>query len=142
MEAQKAVLRCDDLRKRFGQIEAVRAVSLKIVAGGHTAAWAERRRQDDDDLDRVRAAGAPRRHAVISMGLIDDAEHRAALGDRRRAQDPATDQGLDRRGEPAFLAVLDGLSSADTTRRTDEAPDVIGLRERADEPTEGNTGGT
>jgi hypothetical protein len=56
------VLECRGLRKRFGELEAVRGISLDIAPGEtYGLLGPERRGQDDDDLDGLRAVRTGRR---------------------------------------------------------------------------------
>lgn len=137
-----AVLRCTDLRKRFGQVEAVRGVSFEIAAG------------ETYGLLGPNGAG---KTTTISMAcgllaadagsvLVDEAEltthsiaPRAAIG--YVPQELAIYPDLTAEENLHFFARLYGLSPADAGRRTDEVLAVIGLAERAREPTKGFSGG-
>jgi ABC-2 type transport system ATP-binding protein len=137
-----AVLRCTDLRKRFDQIDAVRGVSFEIAVG--------------ETYGLLGPNGAGKTTTIsIACGLlepdggsvhVDGAElttrsiaPRSAIG--YVPQDLAIYPDLTATENLHFFGRLYGLSTADATVRTAEVLDVIGLRERADEPTKGYSGG-
>ncbi len=142
MEAQKAVLRCDDLRKRFGQIEAVRAVSFEIASGETYGLLGPNGAGKTTTISMACGLLAPDGGTVLIDGAeltTRSIEPRSAIG--YVPQDLAIYQDLTAEENLHFFARLYGLSSADAKRRTDEVLGVIGLRERADEPTKGYSGG-
>ncbi len=142
MVAPEVVLRCENLRKRFGQIEAVRGVSFEITGGktygllgpngaGKTTTISMACGLLEPDAGTVTVNGA----ALTTRSIAP----RAAIG--YVPQELAIYPDLTAGENLHFFARLYGLSSADASHRTNEVLDVIGLRERAHEPTKGFSGG-
>ena len=137
-----AVLGCAELRKRFGQIDAVRGVSFEIASGetygllgpngaGKTTTISMACGLLEADAGSVTVDGA----ALTTRSIAP----RAAIG--YVPQELAIYPDLTAEENLRFFARLYGLSSSEATRRTGEVLDVIGLRERAHEPTKGFSGG-
>jgi ABC-2 type transport system ATP-binding protein len=137
-----AVLRCTDLRKRFDQIDAVRGVSFEIAAGETYGLLGPNGAGKTTTISIACGLLEPDRGSVH----VDGAElttrsiaPRSAIG--YVPQDLAIYPDLTATENLHFFGRLYGLSTADATVRTAEVLDVIGLRERADEPTKGYSGG-
>jgi ABC-2 type transport system ATP-binding protein len=136
------VLACCGLRKRFGELDAVRGVSLSVAEGetygllgpngaGKTTTISMVCGLLEPDAGEVRVAGRP-----ITTRSV---EAKAAIG--YVPQELAIYPDLSARENLRFFARLYGLTSARARARVDEVLDVIGLTDRASEPTKGFSGG-
>jgi ABC-2 type transport system ATP-binding protein len=137
-----AVLRCSDLHKRFGELEAVRGVSFEIGEGetygllgpngaGKTTTISIVCGLLDADGGSVEVAGRPLTTQSVAA--------KAAIG--YVPQELAIYPDLSARENLRFFARLYGLSAADAKGRIGEVLDVIGLADRADERTSNFSGG-
>jgi ABC-2 type transport system ATP-binding protein len=137
-----AVLECVDLHKRFGEIEAVRGVGFRIGEGetygllgpngaGKTTTISMVCGLLEPDLGQVVVAG--RRLTTKSV------DEKAAIG--LVPQELAIYPDLTARENLRFFARLYGLPSEVAHARIDEVLAVIGLADRADEPTSNFSGG-
>ena len=112
-----SVLDCIDLRKRFGEIEAVRGVSFKIAEGEtYGLLGSERRGQDDDDLDRLRPARARRGRGACRGQAADHAQRRREGGDRLRPAGAGDLSRSERAREPPVLRPAVRAAAADAAR--------------------------
>jgi ABC-2 type transport system ATP-binding protein len=137
-----AVLECQGLRKRFGELEAVRGISFTIAEGetygllgpngaGKTTTISMACGLLEPDAGDVVVAGRPLTTRSV--------EPKAAIG--YVPQELAIYPDLNARENLGFFARLYGLSGADTERRVAEVLDVIGLADRAGEQTKNFSGG-
>jgi ABC-2 type transport system ATP-binding protein len=136
------VLECRDLHKRFGDVEAVRGVSLQIAAGetygllgpngaGKTTTISMACGLLEADRGEVIVAGRPLTTRSVAA--------KAAIG--YVPQELAIYPDLSARENLGFFARLYGLPAAAATARVEEVLAVIGLAERAREPTKNFSGG-
>ncbi len=137
-----AVLVCRDLRKRFGDRQAVDGVGFHIVAGetygllgpngaGKTTTISMICGLLRRDAGEVLAAGRP-----VDLGAT---EAKAAIG--YVPQDLAIYPDLTARENLRFFGRLQRLRGKELDRRVDEVLAVIDLADRAGERTEGFSGG-
>jgi ABC-2 type transport system ATP-binding protein len=137
-----SVLVCSDLRKRFGDIQAVNSVSFQVAPG------------ETYGLLGPNGAGKTTTISMICGLLEADSGEVTVDGKRLTArsvaakaaiglvpQDLAIYPDLSARENLHFFARLYGLSSAETRRRTDEVLDVVGLSERANDQAKTYSGG-
>jgi linearmycin/streptolysin S transport system ATP-binding protein len=138
----RRVLDCRDLRKSFGEVQAVRGVSFRIADGetygllgpngaGKTTTISIACGLLEPDAGEVVVAG--KRLTTRSVGL------RAAIG--YVPQELAIYPDLTARENLQFFARLYCLASAESGTRVDEVLAVIGLTDRADEQTKNYSGG-
>jgi ABC-2 type transport system ATP-binding protein len=142
MVAPEVMLRCDGLRKRFGEIEAVRGVSFEIAPGETYGLLGPNGAGKTTTISIACGLLEPDGGAVLVNGTeltTRSIALRAAIG--YVPQDLAIYPDLTAEENLHFFARLYGLSSGDAKTRSDEVLDVIGLRERAAEPTKGYSGG-
>jgi ABC-2 type transport system ATP-binding protein len=140
--APAPVLRCRELCKRFGQLQAVRGVSFEIAEGetygllgpngaGKTTTISIVCGLLEPDSGEVMIAGRPL--TTRSVG------ERAAIG--YVPQELAIYPDLTATENLRFFARLYGLSKVDASARIAEVLGVIGLSDRADEQTKTYSGG-
>ena len=136
------VLVCDGLRKRFGDVEAVRGVCFHIAEGetygllgpngaGKTTTISMVCGLLEPDAGEVLVAGRPLTTRSVAA--------KAAIG--YVPQELAIYPDLNARENLRFFARLYGLGSAEATARVDEVLHVIGLEDRAAEQTKTFSGG-
>jgi ABC-2 type transport system ATP-binding protein len=141
-EAGSLALQCRGLRKRFGELEAVRGVSFEIVEGetygllgpngaGKTTTISIACGLLEADAGEVLVAG--QRLTTHSVGA------KAAIG--YVPQELAIYPDLSARENLRFFARLYGLSTKEANARVDEVLSVVGLADRAREPTKNFSGG-
>lgn len=141
-ETRGLALECRSLRKRFGQLEAVRGVSFEIAEGetygllgpngaGKTTTISIACGLLEADAGEVLVAG--RRLTTHSVGA------KAAIG--YVPQELAIYPDLSARENMRFFARLYGLGAKEANTRVDEVLSVVGLTERAREPTKNFSGG-
>ncbi len=135
-------LECRGLRKRFGELVAVRGVSFEIAEGetygllgpngaGKTTTISIACGLLEADAGEVIVAG--QRLTTHSVGA------KAAIG--YVPQELAIYPDLSARENLRFFARLYGLSSKQANARVDEVLSVVGLADRAREPTKNFSGG-
>ncbi len=135
-------LECRGLRKRFGELEAVRGVSFEIAEGetygllgpngaGKTTTISIVCGLLEADAGEVVVAG--RRLTTHSVGA------KAVIG--YVPQELAIYPDLSARENLRFFARLYGLSSKQANARVDQVLAVVGLADRAREPTKNFSGG-
>ncbi len=136
------VVECHELRKRFGELEAVRGVSFEIAAGetygllgpngaGKTTTISMVCGLLDSDGGEVVVAGKPlTTHSTAA---------KAAIG--FVPQELAIYPDLTARENLGFFARLYGLSGSEASRRVDEVLGVIGLADRAGDQSKTYSGG-
>jgi ABC-2 type transport system ATP-binding protein len=138
----RVVLDCRDLRKSFGDIQAVRGVSFEIADGetygllgpngaGKTTTISMACGLLEPDGGEVLVAGE--RLTTRTVGL------RAAIG--YVPQELAIYPDLTGRENLHFFARLYGLPSAEADARVHEVLEVIGLTDRADDQSRESSGG-
>jgi linearmycin/streptolysin S transport system ATP-binding protein len=136
------VLRCRGLRKRFGQLEAVRGVSFQIAEGetygllgpngaGKTTTISMVCGLLDADGGEVVVAGRPLTTRSIAV--------KAAIG--YVPQELAIYPDLTARENLRFFARLYGLPKGEASARVDEVLSVIGLADRAGDQAKTYSGG-
>jgi ABC-2 type transport system ATP-binding protein len=139
---QGPVLDCLDLRRSFGSVEAVRGVSFRIAEGetygllgpngaGKTTTISMVCGLLEPDSGDVFVAGRPLTTRSVAA--------KAAIG--YVPQELATYPDLSARENLRFFARLYGLPADATNARVDEVLAVIGLADRASEPTKNFSGG-
>jgi ABC-2 type transport system ATP-binding protein len=136
------VLRCENLRKRFGEIEAVRGVSFEIAPG--------------ESYGLLGPNGAGKTTAIsIVAGLLEaDAGEVTVAGQRLTTksvaaksaigfvpQDLAIYPDLTARENLTFFSRLYGLSGKKIRGRVAEVLEIIGLSERANDQAKTYSGG-
>jgi linearmycin/streptolysin S transport system ATP-binding protein len=140
--ASGAVLACQGLRKRFGELEAVKGVSLQIAEGetygllgpngaGKTTTISMVCGLLEPDAGEVVVAGRPLTTRSVAA--------KAAIG--YVPQELAIYPDLTARENLQFFARLYGLSGDTAAARVQEVLSVIGLTERASDPTKEFSGG-
>ncbi len=136
------VLRCHELRKRFGKLEAVRGISFQIAHGetygllgpngaGKTTTISIICGLLESDSGEVLVNG----QALTTRSVAS----KAAIG--YVPQELAIYPDLTARENLHFFARLYGLGPADAAARIDEVLEVIGLTDRAAEQTKTYSGG-
>jgi ABC-2 type transport system ATP-binding protein len=136
------VLDCVDLRKRFGEIDAVRGVSFRIAEGetygllgpngaGKTTTISMVCGLLEPDSGGVRVAGKPMSTRSVAA--------RAAIG--YVPQELAIYPDLSARENLRFFARLYGLPADLASARVEEVLTVIGLADRSSEQTKNFSGG-
>jgi ABC-2 type transport system ATP-binding protein len=136
------VLDCVDLRKRFGELEAVRGVSFTIAEGetygllgpngaGKTTTISMVCGLMEPDSGEVSIAGRPLTTRSVAA--------KSAIG--YVPQELAIYPDLSARENLRFFARLYGLAPDHATARVNEVLEVIGLTERASEQTKNFSGG-
>ena len=142
MSDGRPVLEVEGLRKRYGEIEAVRGVSFDIAQGetygllgpngaGKTTTISMicgLRSRDDGE---VRLDGQP-----IDVGAVS-----AKAGIGLVPQELAIYPDLSARENLAFFGGLQGMSGAALRNRIDEVLDIVGLADRAKDRTDKFSGG-
>jgi ABC-2 type transport system ATP-binding protein len=136
------VLHCEGLRKRFGEIEAVRGVSFEIAPG------------ESYGLLGPNGAGKTTTISIVAGLLEADAGEAIVAGRRLTTKSVAAKSGigfvpqdlaiyldLTARENLSFFARLYGLSGKRTRRRVDEVLEIIGLSERAGDQAKTYSGG-
>jgi ABC-2 type transport system ATP-binding protein len=136
------VLECRELRKRFGDLEAVRGVSFRIAPG--------------ETYGLLGPNGAGKTTTIsIACGLLEADAGEVLLGGRPLTthsvgekavigyvpQELAIYPDLSARENLRFFGRLYGLPSATADERIHEVLKVIGLTDRADEQTQNYSGG-
>jgi ABC-2 type transport system ATP-binding protein len=140
--ASSPVLECVDLRKRFGELEAVRGVSFTIAEGetygllgpngaGKTTTISMVCGLMEPDSGEVSIAGRPLTTRSVAA--------KSAIG--YVPQELAIYPDLSARENLRFFARLYGLTPDHATARVNEVLEVIGLTERASEQTKNFSGG-
>jgi linearmycin/streptolysin S transport system ATP-binding protein len=136
------VLECSDLRKRFGEIEAVRGVGFRIGEG------------ETYGLLGPNGAGKTTTISIVCGLLESDSGEVVVVGNRLTPrsvaekaaigyvpQELAIYPDLSARENLGFFALLYGLRTEVARHRVDEVLDVIGLTDRAGEQTKNFSGG-
>jgi ABC-2 type transport system ATP-binding protein len=138
----RLVLDCVDLRKRFGELEAVRGVSFTIAEGetygllgpngaGKTTTISMVCGLMEPDSGEVSIAGRPLTTRSVAA--------KSAIG--YVPQELAIYPDLSARENLRFFARLYGLASEEASARVNEVLQVVGLAERASEQTKNFSGG-
>jgi ABC-2 type transport system ATP-binding protein len=136
------VLRCQGLRKRFGDIQAVNGVSFEIALG------------ESYGLLGPNGAGKTTTISIVAGLLEADAGEAFVAGERLTTrsvaakaaigfvpQELAIYPDLTAHENLSFFARLYGLSAKQARARTEEVLEVIGLSERADDQAKTYSGG-
>ena len=140
----ETVLSCTDLRKRFGDVQAVDGISFRIGAGETYGLLGPNGAGKTTTISMVvRAARARRRRASTVAGApltTRSVAAKAAIG--YVPQDLAIYPDLSGAREPALLrAALRHRGRRRRAQRVDEVLDVIGLAERGDDQAKTYSGG-
>jgi ABC-2 type transport system ATP-binding protein len=137
-----AVLECRDLRKRFGDLQAVGGISLEIAEGETYGLLGPNGAGKTTTISMVCGLLEPDGGEVLVTGrpmTTRSVELKAAIG--YVPQELAIYPDLNARENLRFFARLYGLSGAEATARVDEVLEVIGLTDRAREQTKDFSGG-
>jgi len=140
--ANGAVLECRDLRRRFGEVEAVRGVSFQIAEGETYGLLGPNGAGKTTTISMVCGLLEPDGGEVLVTGTpltTHSVAAKAAIG--YVPQELAIYPDLSARENLHFFARLYGLPSAAARARVDEVLAVIGLADRAAEPTKNFSGG-
>ncbi len=140
--ASPPVLICRDLRKRFGELEAVKGVSFEIAAGETYGLLGPNGAGKTTTISIVCGLLEPDGGEVIVAGrelTTHSVDEKAAIG--YVPQELAIYPDLNARENLQFFARLYGMSSATAKTRVDEVLGVIGLADRAREQTKNFSGG-
>jgi ABC-2 type transport system ATP-binding protein len=136
------ILACQGLRKRFGDVEAVRGVGFRIAAGETYGLLGPNGAGKTTTISMVCGLLAADTGEVVVAGrrlTTHSVRERAAIG--YVPQELAIYPDLTAQENLRFFARLYGLSKAEIARRVDEVLGVIGLAERAHEQTKSFSGG-
>jgi linearmycin/streptolysin S transport system ATP-binding protein len=139
---QTAVLECHGLRKRFGELEAVRGVDFRIAEGETYGLLGPNGAGKTTTISMVCGLLEPDAGEVLVAGrrlTPRSVAEKAAIG--YVPQELAIYPDLTARENLRFFARLYGLRSDAAHARIDEVLDVIGLSDRADEQTKDFSGG-
>jgi ABC-2 type transport system ATP-binding protein len=136
------VLRCENLRKRFGEIKAVRGIGFEIAPG------------ESYGLLGPNGAGKTTTISIVAGLLAPDAGEVTVAGERLTTksvaaksaigfvpQDLAIYPDLTGRENLAFFARLYGLSGREIGRRVDRVLEITGLTDRAGDQAKKYSGG-
>jgi ABC-2 type transport system ATP-binding protein len=136
------ILRCENLRKHFGEIEAVRGIGFEIAPG------------ESYGLLGPNGAGKTTTISIVAGLLAPDAGEITVAGERLTTksvaaksaigfvpQDLAIYPDLTGRENLAFFARLYGLSGREIGRRVDRVLEIIGLTDRAGDQAKKYSGG-
>lgn len=136
------ILECHDLRKRFGELEAVRGISLQIAEGETYGLLGPNGAGKTTTISMICGLLEPDGGDVVVAGrplTTRSVEPKAAIG--YVPQELAIYPDLNARENLRFFARLYGLSSEEADARIAEVLDVIGLTDRARELTSKYSGG-
>jgi ABC-2 type transport system ATP-binding protein len=142
MTAERAVLECRGLRKRFGELEAVRGVGFAIAAGETYGLLGPNGAGKTTTISMVCGLLEPNAGEIVVAGramTTRSVEARAAIG--YVPQEIAVYPDLTGRENLHFFARLYGLAGAELRSRTDEVLEIVGLAERAGDQTKVYSGG-
>jgi ABC-2 type transport system ATP-binding protein len=137
-----AVLECRDLRKRFGDLQAVGGISLEIAEGETYGLLGPNGAGKTTTISMVCGLLEPDGGEVLVTGrplTTRSVELKAAIG--YVPQELAIYPDLNARENLRFFARLYGLGGAEANARVDEVLEVIGLTDRAREQTKDFSGG-
>jgi ABC-2 type transport system ATP-binding protein len=140
--AAPTVLDCRDLRKRFGELEAVKGISFEIAEGETYGLLGPNGAGKTTTISIVCGLLEPDGGEVIVAGrelTTHSVAEKAAIG--YVPQELAIYPDLNARENLQFFARLYGMPPAATRKRVDEVLEVIGLTDRAREPTKNFSGG-
>ena len=140
--AHGPVLECRELRKRFGDVEAVRGVSFQIAEGETYGLLGPNGAGKTTTISMVCGLLEPNAGEVFVTGTpltTHSVAAKAAIG--YVPQELAIYPDLSARENLHFFARLYGLPQAAARARVDEVLAVIGLADRAAEPTKNFSGG-
>jgi linearmycin/streptolysin S transport system ATP-binding protein len=136
------ILECHDLHKRFGDLEAVRGISLQIAEGETYGLLGPNGAGKTTTISMICGLLEPDGGDVLVAGqplTTRSVESKAAIG--YVPQELAIYPDLNARENLRFFARLYGLASDEADRRIAEVLDVIGLTDRARELTSNYSGG-
>lgn len=137
-----AVLRCEDLRKRFGTRQAVDGISFEIARGETYGLLGPNGAGKTTTISMVCGILARDGGTVVVDGKpldVGTTSAKAAIG--LVPQDLAIYPDLTARENLVFFGRLYGLGGRDLAARVDEVLDVVDLADRARERTEHYSGG-
>ena len=124
------MIRVDNLRKSFGDVEALRGVTLELAPGGVVGLLGPNGAGKSTLIRVLLGLVSPTEGSARVLGL-DPA--REALGLRARIgympEDDCHVPGLTAVGYVAYAAELSGLPPTDAIRRAHESLDVVGMNE-------------
>jgi ABC-2 type transport system ATP-binding protein len=136
------VLECRGLRKRFGELEAVRGISLDIAPGETYGLLGPNGAGKTTTISMVCGLLEPDAGEVLVAGralTTRSVEAKGAIG--YVPQELAIYPDLSARENLRFFARLYGMARAEASDRVDRVLAVIGLEGRADERTKNYSGG-
>ena len=142
MDGGRVVLEATDLRKRYGQLEAVRGVSFKIHEGETYGLLGPNGAGKTTTISmicglRTRDGG----EVLLDGRQIDVGKVAAKAGIGLVPQELAIYPDLTARENLAFFGGLQGLGGATLKSRIDEVLDIVGLADRSNERTDRFSGG-
>ena len=142
MNAERAVVECTGLRKRFGSLEAVRGVGFRIGAGETYGLLGPNGAGKTTTISMVCGLLEPDAGEVHVAGeRITPRSTRAKAAIGYVPQELALYPDLSGRENLRFFGRLYGLEGRDLARRTAEVLEVVGLSDRADDETKVYSGG-
>jgi ABC-2 type transport system ATP-binding protein len=136
------VLECRGLRKRFGELEAVRGISLDIAPGETYGLLGPNGAGKTTTISMVCGLFEPDAGELLVAGrtlTTRSVEAKGAIG--YVPQELAIYPDLSARENLRFFARLYGMARAEASDRVDRVLAVIGLEGRADERTKNYSGG-
>jgi ABC-2 type transport system ATP-binding protein len=136
------VLECRELRKSFGELQAVAGVSFHVGQGETYGLLGPNGAGKTTTISMICGLLEPDAGEVVVAGrplTTRSVEAKAAIG--YVPQELAIYPDLNARENLRFFARLYGLAKSDADRRVDEVLDVIGLSDRAREQVKDYSGG-
>jgi linearmycin/streptolysin S transport system ATP-binding protein len=140
--AQPRVLECTELRKRFGQLEAVRGVSFHVAEGETYGLLGPNGAGKTTTISMICGLLEPDSGEILVAGeplTTRSVKAKAAIG--YVPQELAIYPDLNARENLRFFARLYGLPPAETATRVDQVLAVIGLADRAGDLAKTYSGG-
>ncbi len=136
------ILIVQDLHKSFGEIKAVRGISLQVAQGELFGLLGPNGAGKTTTLSMLTGLLSPDRGRITMKGL-DFRTHTHQLKARMGLvpQELALYPALSARQNLTFFGRIYGLKGRDLRRRVDEVLEMIGLTGRADDPVETYSGG-
>ncbi|MFN2292480.1 MAG: ABC transporter ATP-binding protein [Anaerolineae bacterium] len=136
------ILICQDLKKSFGEIEAVKGISLQVARGEVFGLLGPNGAGKTTTISMLTGLLEPSGGRITVDGLDLNShtnEVKAKMG--LVPQEMALYMSLSARQNLMFFGRIYGLKGKDLRQRVDEVLEMIGLTERADDPVSDYSGG-